>query len=257
MSHVSFSALKIWNDCPFRYKLVYEDKVGKFTGSEYTAFGTALHEAVELKIQDESVNEQEIFSSKFESEIAILNEQQVKYDEKLVESMKLQGSLLTQEIIPAFRAQFGNFKVLAAEEDILETIKEVPELNYQFKGFIDLILQTEDGKIHIIDHKSCSFGWKADKKSDPMTNYQLTFYKHFYAQKHGVEPKKIETYFALFKRTAKKNKVEIFRVTSGPKKTQNAINFLKKALYNINKKFFPKNKLNCNFCEFKNTEHCP
>ena len=54
MSHVSFSALKVWNECPFKYKLSYEDRVNVYSGSEYTAFGTALHEAAELKVQDEN-----------------------------------------------------------------------------------------------------------------------------------------------------------------------------------------------------------
>ena len=68
-----------------------------------------------------------------------------------------------------------------------------------------------------------------------MTTYQLTFYKFFYAQKHNINPDMIETHFALLKRTAKKDNVEIFRVTSGEKKTENAFNVLSKALNNIDK----------------------
>ena len=253
MSHISFSALKVWNDCPFKYKLSYEDKVAVFNGSEYTAFGTALHEAAELKVQDDNVNEVEVFLNKFNSEVQILREQQTKIDEKLLLDMTNQGQMLASKVVPALKESFGNFKVLAAEEDIYEAISE----EFNFKGFIDLIIQTEDNKIHIIDWKSCAWGWDSKKKSDPMTTYQLTFYKHFYAKKHNVDPKNIETYFALLKRTAKKDNVEIFRVTSGPKKTENAFKILNNALYNIQKKHFPKNKLNCKYCEFKKTVHCP
>ena len=67
----------------------------------------------------------------------------------------------------------------------------------------------------------------------------------------------IETHFALLKRTAKNNRVEIFRVTSGPRKTENALKFLEKAIYNIERKNFIKNRLACNKCEFHKTEHCP
>lgn len=256
MSHVSFSALKIWNECPFRYKLEYEDRVGVYTNTPYTIFGTALHEAAELKVLDESVDEKKIFLDKFESELKVLKENNPDSDDKLLNEMKEQGLSLAPQIIPALKEKFGDFKVLAAEEDIFEAIKCNPEIGYNFKGFIDLIIQVED-KIHIIDWKSCSWGWDSKKKADKMTTYQLTFYKHFYAQKHNIDLKKIETHFALLKRTAKKNNVEIFRVTNGPKKIQNALTFLNKALYNINKKNFPKNKLNCKFCEFKNTQHCP
>lgn len=253
MSHISFSALKVWNDCPFKYKLQYDDKLAVFTGSEYTAFGTALHEAAELKVQDENVDEVKVFLEKFESELKILREQSQKVDEKLLKQMEEQGKNLAIKIVPALREMFGVFKVLSAEEDIYEPISE----KYNFKGFIDLVIQTEDNKIHIIDWKSCAWGWDAKKKSDPMTTYQLTFYKHFYAKKHNVDPSDIETYFALLKRTAKKDNVEIFRVTSGTKKTSNAFNILNNALYNIEKNNYPKNKLNCKYCEFKNTVHCP
>jgi PD-(D/E)XK nuclease superfamily len=257
MSHISYSALKIFNECPYKFKLLYEDKVPKSNGSEYTSFGTALHEAAEMKVQDESVDEVKIFLDKFESEIVLLKEQKPSLDEKLLNEMREQGKKLAPQIIPALKEHFGEFKLMAAEEDILEAIKEAPELNYDFKGFIDLIIKTPDDKIHILDWKSCAWGWDQKKKSDPIVTYQLTFYKHFYAQKHGFDPKNIETYFALLKRTAKKNNVEIFRVTSGSKKTQNAFNMLKKALYNIDKSNFPKNRMSCAYCEFKKTEHCP
>jgi len=257
MSHISFSALKTWNECPFKYKLAYEDRVKAFTGSEYTIFGTALHEAAELKVQDESLDEIEIFTKKFISEIELLKSNKAEVNEKLLSEMMEQGKNLAPKIIPSLKEKFGNFKVLAAEEDLLEKIKELPEFLTEFKGFIDLILQTEDGIIHIIDWKSCAWGWDQKKKSDPMVTYQLTFYKHFYSQKHNIDPKNIETYFALLKRTAKKDHVEIFRVTSGTRKTQNAFNLLKKALYNINKNNFPKNRMSCNNCEFKKTEYCP
>lgn len=257
MAHISFSALKTFQDCPFKFKLIYEDKVTSFNGSEYTAFGTALHEAAELKVQDSSIDELSVFISKFESEIKILEQQNKTLNKKLITEMIEQGKALAPQIIPALKAQFGNFKVLAAEEDIYEAIKAIPDSETLFKGFIDLIIQTDDGIIHILDWKSCAWGWDSKKKGDPMTTYQLTFYKHFYSQKHNIDPKNIETYFALLKRTAKKNNVEIFRVTSGKKKTDNAFNLLKNALYNINKKNFPKNRMSCTNCEFKKTTNCP
>ena len=88
-----------------------------------------------------------------------------------------------------------------------------------------------------------------------MTTYQLTYYKHFYAKKYNIELDNIETHFALLKRTAKKDKVEIFKVSSGEKKVKNALNFLNKALYNINNKNFVKNKISCRNCEFNKSNH--
>jgi len=255
-NHISFSALKTWNDCPFKYKLTYIDSIQKYKHTEYTIFGTSLHEACERKLLDNSTNEVDIFNNKFAEELSKVPSD-VKFDDKLINEMKEQGKTLSVMALPALQQYFGNFTVLAAEEDIYEVIKQVPDLNYNFKGYIDLIIKTEDGKVHIIDWKTCAWGWDAKKKSDPMITYQLTFYKYFYAQKHGIDPKNIETHFALLKRIAKKDQVEIFRVTSGDKKTQNAFNLLLKALYSINKSFYPKNRLSCKYCEYNNTKECP
>ena len=138
----------------------------------------------------------------------------------------------------------------------MEPIHEFDAVKYNFKGFIDVVLKTPDGKYHVIDWKTCSWGWDMRKKSDPILSYQLTLYKRFFAQKHNVEFKDVETHFALLKRTAKKNNVEIFRVTSGPKKMKNALNLMTKALYNITKKNYLKNRLSCKQCDFYQTQHC-
>ena len=53
MSHVSFSSLKIWNECPFKHKLVYIDRIKGFTGNEFTAFGTAIHDVCEQSLLKE------------------------------------------------------------------------------------------------------------------------------------------------------------------------------------------------------------
>ena len=145
------------------------------------------------------------------------------------------------------------FEVVAVEEKIYEPIENHDR---KFKGFIDLVIKTEDGKYHVIDWKSCSWGWNMQRKTDPMTTYQLTFYKHYYAKKHNIKPEDIETHFALLKRTAKKNNVEIFRVTSGNRKTENALNLLTKVLYNIKRKNYFKNRLSCKKCDFYKTEYC-
>lgn len=255
-NHISFSALKTWNDCPFKYKLTYIDNIQTIRGTEYTAFGTALHEACEKKLLNETTDEVKLFSDSFEEEIQKISNDRI-VDNNLLNEMKEQGKVLSSLALPALKQYFGNFTVLSAEEDIYEAIKQVTDLNYNFKGFIDLVIKTEDNKIHIIDWKTCAWGWDARKKSDPMITYQLTFYKFFYAQKHSIDPKNIETHFALLKRIAKKDQVEIFRVTSGDKKTQNAFNLLLKSLYSINKNFFPKNRLSCKYCEYNKTKECP
>ena len=71
------------------------------------------------------------------------------------------------------------------------------------------------------------------------------------------DPNKIECHFGLLKRTAKRNEVEIFKVTSGKRRTENAMKLLVHALHNIDNGVYIKNRTSCAMCEFKGTVHCP
>jgi hypothetical protein len=248
--------MKIWDECAYKHKLVYKDKIKQFLGNEYTAFGTAIHHVCELAVVDDKVDMLEEFNVKFLEELKLLTEKKVDLKKKLVNDMRVQGKNLLKYILPALKDNFSSFEVVSVEEDLLLPMENT---DIKFKGFIDLVIRTDDGKYHVIDWKTCSWGWDSKKKADRITSYQITLYKKFFALKHNIDPKNIETHFALLKRTAKSNNVEIFRVTSGPKKTDNAFNLLNKAVYNISRNNHVKNRWSCTSgygCEFYKTEHC-
>jgi len=256
MPHISYSELKDWVHCAFYHKLTRVDKIDGFKGNAYTAFGTAIHSVCEKKLLKEDVDD-EFFIKEFEKCLESLDDD-IEVDNKLVADMRAQGKKIIPEIEEALHDYFEEFEVLAVELPLYEPIEG--EEDYKFKGYIDAIVATPDGKVHIFDWKTCSWGWDSRKKSDKIVTYQLTLYKHFFAQKMNVDPKNIETHFSLLKRTAKKNRVEFFRVTSGELKTKNALKTLHMALYNIKKKRYIKNKLSCTSgfgCKFYGTEHCP
>ena len=255
MTHISYSELKIWSECPRKHKLLYIDKLKGFTGNEYTAFGRSLHALCENAVQEllEESDYDEFFDLHFEKELAELSETR----EELVEQMRGQAKIISPQIIPALKETFGDFEVVSVEEKLYEKIMNFSLDNLVFKGYIDLVIKTDDGKYHVIDWKTCSWGWDREKRNSKTITYQLTLYKKFFCQKHNIDPKMVETHFALLKRTAKKDNVEIFRVTSGPKKTSNATDLLHKALINIDRKLYIKNRLSCKGCEFYKTEHCP
>ena len=258
MSHVSFSELKNWSKCAFYHKLINIDKIKLFKGNEYTAFGTAIHNTCENMLLNENLDMNKFFLEQYKEELKKLKEDNHEFDKKLALEMKSQGLEIIPYVKPELEKYFGKYKVFSTEERLFEDI-EID--NYKYKGYIDLVLQTQDGNYHIIDWKSCSWGWDTRRKSERMTTYQLTFYKYYFAQKHNIDLDNIETHFALLKRTAQKNKVEIFKVSSGKKKIENALNFLQKAMYNIINKKYVKNKLACHGrygpCEFYKTQHCP
>ena len=255
MPHISYSELKDWVTCAFYHKLTRIDKIDGFKGNAFTAFGNAVHSVCEKKLLKENIVDNEYFLDEFKNYLSQLPDD-VEIDESLVEQMKHQGKEILPEINDALDEYFGeDYEVLEVEMPLYEPI--AGEKEYMFKGYIDAIVGTPDGKVHIFDWKTCSWGWDARKRSDKMVTYQLTLYKHFFAQKTNTDPKYIETHFALLKRTAKNNKVEFFRVTSGLKKTENALKVLNKALYNIKNKRYIKNRLSCDRCKFRHTVHCP
>ena len=260
MSHISFSELKIWSECPFKRKLVYGDRIKGFEGNIYTAFGRAIHAACEKYILSrDSLEAEDSFVKNYTSELDQLPEAiQKELQQDTAEEFMEQGLAILKEVPEALQDTFGDFELVAAEEQLYEPIKEFVEKEYSFKGFIDLVLKTPDGKHHIIDWKSCSWGWDARRRSDSMNVYQLIFYKHYYANKHNIDIKDIDVHFGLLKRTAKEGmKVEIFKTTSGIIRTKNAIKLLNNALYNISKDRHIKNRMSCARCEFYKTSHCP
>ena len=264
MSHISYSELKEWTSCAWKHKLNYIDKIKQFKGNEHTSFGSALHAVCEELVQNKG--EAQDFELLFEQEF-VKNLQRVKqsspdieFSNDLITSMRTQGKHIIQFILPALKKYFGKFELHSVEEQLYEPIKN-EKIDKKFKGFIDLIIYTPDTKkYHIIDWKTCSWGWDSRKKSDKMITYQLTLYKHFWAEKHGKNYNEIATHFALLKRTANKNNVEIFKVTNGEKKISNALKLLNKAVYNINKCNHVKNRLSCygkyGVCEYYKTKHC-
>ena len=255
MSHISYSELKDWAFCPFYHKLTRVDKIDGFKGNAYTAFGSAIHSVCEKKLLHEEVDD-DFFVQEFEKNIKSLDDD-IEINEKLVSDMVGQGKEILPEIEDALADYFDEFEVMAVEMPLMEAIENDDKL---FKGYIDAVVATPDGKVHIFDWKTCSWGWDSKKKSDKLVTYQLTLYKHFFCQKMGVDPSMVETHFALLKRTAKKNHVEFFRVTSGTKKTENALKLLRTALYNIKNERHIKNRLSCTGgygCKFYRTEHCP
>ncbi|HAW82189.1 MAG TPA: hypothetical protein DCX27_22285, partial [Balneola sp.] len=142
MPHISFSELKNWSFCPFYHKLTYIDKLKGFAGNEYTAFGTAIHTVCENKLLKNSTDPYEEFKTEFIEEISKLPED-LELNEKLIVDMGSQAESIIPQIEPALSEYFKDgYTVLDTEESLMEPIGDT---EYNFKGFIDAILQTPDG----------------------------------------------------------------------------------------------------------------
>ena len=258
--HTSYSAYKTWNECPHKHKLMYIDRISSFEGNEYTAFGTAIHKACEEKTLDTNTDEVKVFLDSFLSEVTKLK----TVDEDMLDELETQGVKLVGQVYPELEKEFPGFKVFSAEESLYEEINDFLVDNWVFKGYIDLVITTPDGKCHIIDYKSCGWGWDSRKKNNKIVTAQLTLYKNYFAKKYDIDPNDIETYFALLKRTANKNQVEFVRATSGTVRTKNVLESLEVMIKNVERGRHIKNRTACEmkfgsksyFCPFYRTKHC-
>ena len=247
--YISYSRYKMFSECGWRFRLVYKDKIPFYSSNEFTAFGTAVHATCENVLFGNKQAEPEKY---FVEQFAESRKEIEKPNDELAEQMLSQGKTILPQVQGAVKDLFGDYEVVATEEELLEPISD----DLDFKGYIDMVLKTPDGKYHILDWKTCSWGWNAQKKSSKLMTYQLTLYKKYFCQKHNIDPNNVETYFGLLKRTPKKNNVEIFRVTSGNKKTENALKSLNNFVYNVEKGLYFKNRMSCRYCSFYKTEHC-
>ena len=87
--------------------------------------------------------------------------------------MRLQAKNLVNFILPALKKTFKKFEVVSVEEELMIPIENSTMM---FKGFIDLVIKTPDQKYHVIDWKTCSWGWDSKKKTDRIINYQIKQY---------------------------------------------------------------------------------
>lgn len=255
---ISYSALSNWDTCTFYYLLVDIHRLKPWTNSPDTIFGTYIHKAVQDVLSD-------VMSA--EDALKLFNRKWKKFSgifKKNLSQEDIDAGLSAEKIILNIRArlteEFGKFKVLSIEERLSLDVGTWPQ---KFKGFIDTVLQLEDGIYVIIDFKTSGSAFFFTKYKDTIKDYQLSLYKHFYGIKHAIPPDKIETYFIVLEKNLKsKTPIVPIRVTSGPIKLKNAVKWLETALSAINRKKFYRNRLSClkfgegHPCAFYGTEYC-
>ena len=161
--------------------------------------------------------------------------------------------------VPRFLDEtFLEWKGVEAEEQLYESIQND---DMSFKGFIDAVIICKNkrgqNRIWLLDWKTAGWGWRKEKKQDFNYQMQLLLYKHFWSEKHNIDPKEVKTGFILLKRDGKNGKrCELVEVSGSPKKTEEAVKIVRSMLNAVRRGFFPKNFSACRWCEFKGTDHC-
>lgn len=256
--HISYSELSTWMECSYRHKLKYLDKIKLDGPTEHTEFGTLMHALLENYVKTRVLPTDFVTIKQNLSEI--FSKLPPKEDRVLPEKDWHDTIQPILEAIPAFMEEnFPGWEHVDVEHALYENIED-QEL--KFKGFIDAVIRFKKTPTAtkwtyvLLDWKTAGFGWTFDKKTDPVKLMQLVLYKIFYSKKMNIDLKDIRCGFVLLKRTNKKEKCELVTVSVGEKTIAKAEETLGLFLGSMKKKFYSKNRNSCQYCVYKNTEHC-
>ena len=282
MKRISYSQYSQWDVCPYKWKLNYIDKLGVFTDSIHTMFGTSMHEVLQtyltvmyndtVKMADALPLEKMLLTrmKRNYQQIMEKNGGEVFCEQSDMEEFYKHGLL----ILDWFKKRRGNYFSKKGYE--LVGI-EVP-INYdlpndvKFIGYIDVLLyNTVTQKYKIIDIKTSTMGWNKYQKADKNKTDQLLLYKQFYGAQHDIPLDKIDVEYFIVKRKLyegldfPQKRVQKFSPANGKPSINKVVNNLNQFLqesfidgeYNTDHTYIQRpSKKNCKYCEFNQTEHC-
>lgn len=251
--HVSFSEIRVWQDCSWRHKLQFVDKIDLSKTTSAIDFGTAVHSAHENFIKTRVMN------TDIACDAIKKSWEEKKYEDCSVETACKQAVEALNEIPAYYDEQFPGWEPVDAEHMLYEPVFKYPQ--YAFKGFIDAIIKVP-GRGHLVywvlDLKSTGWGWMQEKKADFKVQQQLVLYKNFWSRKLNVDMKHIRCGFVLLKRTAKPgNHCELLKVSVGDVTSERALKVLNMCVTAVSKGKAIKNRMSCKYCDYRETEHCP
>ncbi len=250
-SHVSFSEVRTWAECPWRHKLIYIDKLQPEIKSEHLDFGTAVHATCEKYLKTKQLD--------VELCTNLIKEAWKKNGFAEVDKWIGWATVVLNDIPEFLESNFPGWEVYAAEFPLMEPIENS---DIKFKGFIDGIIKIKDkrgnNKILILDWKTGpAYGWRADKKKDFLTQAQLILYKFYVSKLLELESSNVKTSFFVLKKGSKPGKsIDIVDFSAGPSTQQKANKIVSNMISSVKRGFFPKNKYSCEYCDFAKTGQC-
>jgi hypothetical protein len=249
--HVSFSEVRTWAECPWRHKLIYIDKLLPEIKSEHLDFGTAVHSSCEKYLKTRELD--------IELCTNAIREAWEKNGFKDVEKWVKWATVVLNDVPEFLESNFPGWEIYAAEFPLMESIENN---DIKFKGFIDGIIKIKDKKnnekILVLDWKTGpAYGWRADKKRDFLTQAQLVLYKSYIMKLLELDSSNVKTSFIVLKKGAKQgNSIELVDFSAGPTIQQKANKLVSSMISSVRRGFFPKNKYNCEFCDFAKSGQC-
>ncbi len=240
----------------------------------YLDFGKAIHRTIELACPNKKKKPityparhfTKVFNLFYRQHVSVYKDKdkELSKDDLIASGIKILEDFLNHETL-------AKSDILSNELEIFETISRTDGIEIRFKGYIDFVILTKDGRgkpvIYICDFKTRSWGMTLEDKTDPELLDQLYLYKYFLCKKFNIDPKTVRCAFIVLKRKpGKKNAVDFIPISAGPVVVQRSIDYFNKEITAIAEKFksnnFCKNRDSCvdrrykSKCIFLDTEHC-
>lgn len=270
---ISFSQLQMFNQCPYKWKCVYIDKLKDISNSINLIYGNAIHEAIQSYLQvyyastktaADDLDMREIFTNSMISQFKSCDDKSFVSKDEFKEFMQ-DGYNFIDEFKRRCKFQKRGCKLIGVELLLKMAVKD----NIIFTGFIDFALQFDNGTVEIYDIKTSTNSWQEDKKKNPETALQLLLYKEYFSKLFNVPIDKIKVIFYIAKRKVFENsaypqkRIQIYAPPCGKGKLKAAVdninNFVNSAFinntYNLQYNYTTNRSPLCAYCHLKK-EHC-
>ncbi len=183
MTKLSHTAANMYDNCSLCYKLHYQKGVRSRKVKSYFVFGGVIDKALNKLLLTRSYSEavKELSSEWVKCE----KENEIEYSKSdLIDELDGFNSLLEKGrvLIDAYYVQVlpKVKKVLAVQEPVSLKNAEGDEIT----GFLDIIVEWEDGKVYLLDHKTSSAKYPEDSaRKSP----QLALYHYIAKDKYKID----------------------------------------------------------------------
>ena len=212
--NISYSQISMFNQCPYKWRLHYKDKISQRDTSIYLVFGIAIHEVMQEYLtvfyEQSKVKANEIdLEAKFQEKFTDAYKMQYKQNNNLhfssAEEMRefFEDGVAILEFFKKRVSQYfskRNTYLVGIELPIINTPNKMLN-NILFKGMLDVVLYNEVlDEFTIIDIKTSTRGWHSKMTKDEHKQFQLILYKQYFSELYNIPLEKINVKFFIVKR---------------------------------------------------------
>ena len=276
----SYSQYSSHHSCGHKYMLDYVKKINPYQSNIHSIFGTAIHESIQdfLEIY---YGESKKMAMTIDLDEQLLSNMRTIYEKEAEKSPEPPctkeelGEFYNQgkKILHYFKTKISKFFPKSGYELIgieIELRKEVRP-GVDFVGYIDVVVMDKvTGKHIIIDLKTATKGWSKWQKADKVKTAQLMLYKKLYSEEYDIPYSDISVEYHIMKRTLPPSDYPVPYITKFvPPNGKPSVNlawlsymgFVNDVFSGPNGSrkesgYIPKPSPLCNWCSYKNTEHC-